>query len=219
MENKIILKVLVGSHAHGLANKKSDYDYRAVYVQPTSQILSLNHNYKANSWIEGVEDNTAYEIGHFLFLATKCNPTILEVFRAPVKFANEDGVKLRSLFEHVWEPKRSYDAFCGYGLNQRKKFLDRKDNRQDKYACAYGRTLYHLVQLLETGNFDTKIPEGEIRDTLLKFKKGKYLMGDVINFCEDWTNRAKIALEKCKEKKTDIEKINNFLLDIRKKYW
>jgi len=216
---KLILKVLCGSHAHGLASKSSDYDYRGVYVQPTSEILSLGHKYKANDWVEGEEDNTAYEIGHFLHLATKCNPTIMEVFKAPVKYANEDGVKLRSLFPDIWDSKRCYDAFTGYGLNQRKKFLDKKDNRQDKYACAYARTLYHLVELLTKGDFEVKIPDGEIKDTLMKFKKGKYLMGDVINFCEEWHQKAKEALERCKEKHTDLEKVNMFLLNIRKKYW
>jgi len=47
-DKKIILKVLVGSRAHGLANKDSDYDYRAVYVLPTSKILSLGYKYKGN---------------------------------------------------------------------------------------------------------------------------------------------------------------------------
>ena len=85
MENKkIILKVLVGSRAHGLADENSDYDYRAVYVVPTSKILSINYKYVANTWIEGKEDNTAYEIGHFLKLACNCNPTILEVLKAPI---------------------------------------------------------------------------------------------------------------------------------------
>jgi len=75
-----ILKVLVGSHAHGLATAESDFDYRAVFVQPTSEILGLGHKAQNNQWIEGDIDNTSYEIGHFLFLATKSNPTILEGF-------------------------------------------------------------------------------------------------------------------------------------------
>mgnify|MGYP001501964861 CR=1 FL=1 len=36
-----ILKVLVGSRAHGLSTETSDYDYRGVFVQPTETILSL----------------------------------------------------------------------------------------------------------------------------------------------------------------------------------
>ena len=40
---KEILKVLVGSRAHELHNKNSDYDYRGVFVLPTSEIFSLNY--------------------------------------------------------------------------------------------------------------------------------------------------------------------------------
>ena len=110
-EKEIILKVLVGSRAYGLADENSDYDYRAVYVLPTSKILSLEYRYKGNDWIEGDEDNTAYEIGHFLKLAVNCNPSILEIFKAPVAYAMEDGVKLRELFPYVWNPKGVFDAF------------------------------------------------------------------------------------------------------------
>jgi predicted nucleotidyltransferase len=39
MTKNIILKVLVGSRAHGLANEQSDYDSRSVYVTSTKEIL------------------------------------------------------------------------------------------------------------------------------------------------------------------------------------
>ena len=84
IKNTVILKVLVGSRAHKLDDKDSDYDYRSVYVTPTSNILSLNAKYSKTNWIEGNIDNTSYEIGHFLHLATKCNPTIMEVFKTPI---------------------------------------------------------------------------------------------------------------------------------------
>jgi len=89
-----ILKVLVGSHAHGLATAESDYDYRAVFVQPTEEILGLGHKAQNNQWLEGDIDNTSYEVGHFLFLASKSNPTILEVFHAPRKGTVIDSMDL-----------------------------------------------------------------------------------------------------------------------------
>lgn len=217
-DKKIILKVLCGSQAHGLADKDSDYDYRAVYVLPTSKILSLNYKYKGNDWIEGKEDNTAYEIGHFLKLATKCNPTILEVFRAPVIESNEDGENLRKLFPYVWNCLDVYNAFIGYGLNQRKKFLDKKDNRQHKYAVAYIRTLYNLSELLETKTFNVKITNEDLKEVLTKYKKGDYTFGEVIDAAELFQTECKKLLKDCKQK-ADINKVNEFLLDIRKKYW
>lgn len=213
---KIILKVLVGSHAHGLADKYSDKDYRGVYVLPTSEVLSLGYRYKGTDWMEGKADNTAYEIGHFLHLATKCNPTILEVFKAPIIKVNEDGEELRKLFPYVWNPKNAFDAFIGYGLNQRKKFLDKKDNRQNKYAVAYVRTLINLIDLLEHGTFSLEVDFLKLE--LWKFKRGNYQMGDLINLTERLTELAKSRLEECKHK-DNFDKVNKFLIKIRKRYW
>jgi len=212
-----ILKVLIGSRAYGLANEKSDYDYHAVYILPTSEILSLNYRYKGNDWIEGIEDNVSYEIGHFLKLAIKCNPTILEVFKAPIIEVNEDGLKLRTLFPYIWSPQQAFDAFVGYGLNQRKKFLDKKDNRQNKYAVAYIRVLLQLNQLLSKNDFNIEIPE-KCKNTLLDYKNGKYSFGDVIDMAEMLTATAKEFLKTCKNE-PNLNKINEFLIEIRKKYW
>ena len=217
-EKTVILKVLVGSRAHGLSNANSDYDYRAVYVLPTSQMLSIGYRYKGNSHVEGIEDNTSYEIGHFLHLATKCNPTILEVFKAPIIEANKDGKRLRKLFPYIWTPQQSFNAFVGYGLNQRKKFLNKKDNRQDKYACAYIRTLWNLIELLESKDFSVDITKSRIFKDLVNFKTGNYNMGEVINLSEMLTEIAQENLNNCSHE-ADINKVNEFLLDIRRRYW
>ncbi len=221
-EKKVILKVLVGSHAHGLADKTSDKDYRAVYVLPTSKILSLGYKYKGNDWIEGDEDNTAYEIGHFLHLAVHCNPSILEVFKAPIVETSKDadilvdGITLRALFPYVWNPKQAFDAFCGYGFNQRKKMLDKKDRRPNKFAVAYVRTLVNLIDLLEKETFSLEV--NFLKDELLRFKRGAYRIGEVIDLTERLQIMAKDRLEKCKHE-PDINKVNKFLVDIRKRYW
>ncbi len=219
MKNKTeILKVLVGSRAHNLHNEDSDYDYRSVYVLPTSKILSLGYKYKGNDWIEGKEDNMSYEIGHFSKLATKCNPSILEIFKAPVISANEDGKKLRDLFDYVWEPKRAFDAFTGYGYNQRKKFFKNKDNRADKYAVAWLRTLWQLGDLLMDKDFSVEIFNPYFRDDLFKIKAGDYQRGDIINKAEELEETARHYLDSC-DQKQDLEKVNDYLIKIRKKYW
>ena len=219
-EDKIpILKVLVGSRAHDLADENSDYDYRAVYVTPTSEILSLGFKYKGSDWIEGDEDNTSYEIGHFLHLATKCNPSILEVFQAPIITATKEGFQLQELFPYVWNTNDAFNAFVGYGVNQRKKFLDKKDNRQNKYAVAYIRVLYQLIQLLDVGDFKIAVDNKRgLRETLLRFKAGSYTPGEVIDLSESLLHEAQILREKCSHV-ANLDKINHFLLDIRKKYW
>jgi len=243
MENnrKEILKVIVGSVAHGLANKDSDTDYRSVYVLPTSEILSLNYKYSGSHWVEGESvDCTSYEIGHFLFLATKCNPSILEVMVAPVvesrKYIQVDreiasrgkhseidlGQELRDLLPYCWSPQYAFDAFTGYSLNQQKKMLANHLDRWQKYACAYLRTLANLIILLETGTFTLKVDDnqygGLLRDQITNIKENRVKPGWVIDEANIYLAVARRRLENCKHE-ADHTKVNDFLLKVRKQFW
>lgn len=220
MENREqILKVLVGSRAHGLHNENSDFDYRGVFVVPTSEILKVSKGKIKNThWVEDNNDDTSWEIGHFLHMSTKCNPTILETYLSPIIEATDEGEDMRALFDAVWNAKDVQNAFIGYGLNQRKKFLDNKDKRRDKYAAAYLRSLYNGYELLRTGTFTVLISETEIGDTVRRFKNGEYEIGEVISVCSAWEEEVRTAGSRC-DKKTDVEKVDDFLLKIRKSHW
>jgi uncharacterized protein len=213
-----ILKVIVGSKAHGLADANSDTDYRSVYVLPTADILSLGYKYKGNDWTEGEVDNTAYELGHFLHLALQCNPSILEVMVAEPVMFNRAGIQLRDLFPYVWTPKRAYDAFTGYSLNQRKKLLDKKDNRANKWACAYVRTLHNLIDLLKTGTFSLKVEDRNRYVLLKQLRAGDFQVGRVIDIAEGLMEEA-AGLLLTASNTQDVDKVNEFLISTRKEYW
>lgn len=262
MKKYEILKTIVGSQAHGLAEDGSDTDYRGVYITPTSEILKLGSKIKGSHWLEGEsEDNTAYEIGHFLHLAVHCNPSILEVFVAPevpllignyfelpkikpeyqnrisLEEANGStensiygtyswvGDELRELFPHLWTPQKVYDAFIGYGLNQRKKMLDNHLDRWSKYGTAYLRTLKNLIDLLNTGTFSLEIPEGDFKSYIRLVRAGKCTTGEIVDVSNDLTEEAKVALEDHLNNRAnfkqfqDIEKVNEFLLKVRREFW
>ena len=226
--NTTILKVLVGSRSHGLHNVDSDYDFRGVFVSPTSEILKLGAKIKNNSWFEGKEDQTMYEIGHFLHLATKCNPSILEVFKAPkqpIAYTKAEiarlelwGSKLNALFPYVWNPIGVFEAFRGYAHNQRKKMFDKKDGKQAKFAVAYLRTLINLCDLLRTGDFSVEIKDEAIKEDLLRIKSGNFKPGEVVDLAELLIDEAEMLRDQCTHE-PNIDKVNEFLLQIRKEFW
>jgi predicted nucleotidyltransferase len=229
MQPKTILKTIVGSHAHGLATPDSDYDYRGVFVAPTVELLKIDGKWRHTNWQEGDADVTSWEIGHFLNLSAKSNPTILEVYLAPLLTTemnhsgfpelDEWGIRLRELFPYVWSSRAVRDAFIGYGLNQRKKFLDNKDKRGPKYAAAFLRTLFNAWELLTFGTFTVRIADTPIGETVKRFKQGEYTIGEVIQTCQNAIENVDEAYEKMPEKHADIDKVNDFLLDVRKAFW
>lgn len=216
---KTILKSLVGSRAHGLHTEESDYDYRGVYVLPTSEILSLGFKYSGTSWIEGEVDDTSYEIGHFLQLCTKANPSVLEVLISEVtKVDSAYAQEMRDLLPYMFTPQDAFNAFAGYSKNQQKKLLDNHLGRKLKFGVAYVRTAFNLLDLFQTGSFSLEVTDSLRRKVLLDIKGGKFTDGEILNIAETQISLAKSMLEYV-ENKQNLGKINQFLLKVRKENW
>ncbi len=212
-----ILKVQVGSYAHGLAGPDSDRDFRSVFVIPTTDLFRLNFKYPSASWKEGQGDETSWEIAQFLSLAIHSHPLILETFLAPVVTKTDWGTELRALFPAVWTPQKAFDAFTGYATNQRTKFLDKKDDRPQKYGAAYVRVLFNLCELLETGTFTIRIRDTAMGKSIARIKEGTYRIGEVIDLGEELTQKAQEALRHCQHQ-PNLELVEDFLMRIRKAF-
>lgn len=226
--NKEILKVLVGSQAHGLATPDSDFDFRGVFVTPTSEILKLGGKVYQTNWIEGEVDDTSWELSHFLQMAVKSNPTILEVFLAPLVITHKEnnrpeyigpGNIFTEKFPLVWSSKGVHDAFIGYAHNQRKKFLDNKDNRNNKFAAAAARVLYNAYELLTTGTFTLRIIDTEVGQIVKRFKNGEYEHGEVMQHLHTWEQKVHDAFDNTPHHETDLDAVNEFLLKVRRENW
>jgi predicted nucleotidyltransferase len=223
----VILKVLVGSQAHGLAGRESDADYRGVYVMPTVEMFRLGFRYQGTRWAEDIPDDTSksgsgkdetlWEVGQFLALAVHCHPLLLEALQAPVVFSDRWGHELRALWPSIWEPRRAYEAFTGYAANQRKKMLEKKDARPAKYAAAYIRVLYNLCELLETGRFTVRILETPVGKTIADLKDGRYRPGEIIDLGEQWLDEADRRLARCRHV-PDLSRVDDYLVRVRKAF-
>jgi hypothetical protein len=212
-----ILKVLVGSHAHGLATPDSDRDYRSVFVIPTEDMFQLGFKPPSTQWTKGKTDETAWEVSAFLTLATQGHPLVLETFLAPVEQADVWGQRLRSLFPDVWSSEKAFESFVNYAHNQRQKFLEKKDGRPEKYAAAYLRVLQNLCELLETGTFTIHIAPTELGKKIVGIKQGKYRTGEVIDLGENLLLTAQ-QLRATSSHSENLTRINSFLIDIRREY-
>ena len=83
-----VLSVIVGSHAYGLDTDESDVDRRGVYVPPTRLFWTFE---KPPSAVDGPEqERLSWEVEHFLSLALKANPTVLEVLASDLAVTIEN---------------------------------------------------------------------------------------------------------------------------------
>jgi len=235
-EYKTILTTLVGSRAHGLETPTSDTDTRGVFVAKTSNILKLGGSPDQTRWSEGSIDDTAYELGKFLHMATKSNATILEVLHGPTIETTEVGEELKALFPYMWTSRGVMEAFKGYSRNQLTKFMDEKDNRPFKFSVAMLRVLLLGVELLRYGTITVNVKDQEkiLQDCKLPWtgssatdnssylklvKKELVGKGEIIDVYESLKLKLKSAYEANPDHTNDIGRINEFLLKVRKDNW
>jgi predicted nucleotidyltransferase len=212
-----ILKVVVGSHAHGLAGPDSDKDFRSVFVLPTADMFRVGFKYQGMRMMKEEADETSWEAAHFLQLALQGHPLVLETLVAPVVTMDDWGAELRQLFPHLWSAQAAYDSFLNYCDHQRRKMLEKKDGRPAKYAAAYVRVLFNLCELLERGTFSIRVAETPVGETVRRIKDGDYRPGEVIDLGECWTEEASRRLRSCSQQ-TRPDLADAFLLKLRKAF-
>lgn len=115
----LLLKVIVGSQAYGTNTPESDIDYKGIYMQPVEEILLGKYKPQINV----TDDEVYYEIGRFLELLKKNNPTIIEMLNIPEDCVEYKHEILDELFENrdKFLTKMCKHSFGGYAVAQIKK--------------------------------------------------------------------------------------------------
>lgn len=167
----IVLKVLVGSRAYGLAREESDSDLRGVFVPAASWHWSLA---KPPEQVENDEEQTViWEVEKFVGLALKGNPAILETLWSPaVLFASAIGRELLGLRERVLS-RAVYRSFLGYAEAQFvgiTRARERGGNVKLRHAMHMIRLLIVGEGLVRTGVL--MLDATEHRDRLLRVRDG-----------------------------------------------
>jgi hypothetical protein len=116
--NLILYECITGSKAYGLASPQSDTDIKGVFITPEDRYYGFAYEDQINN---ETNDISYFEIGKFLNLLCKSNPTVLEMLYSP-----DDCVSKRSSLFSAIEParflsKRCEDSFARYAFMQIKK--------------------------------------------------------------------------------------------------
>lgn len=115
----LLYEYIRGSHCHGINTPLSDVDTGGVFIAPQNQILGLGLDYQ-DIISDKKSDNTWYEIGKFMQLLLKSNPTILESLFIDDKFVLYEHPIITELKEHrdKFITKKCFAPFGGYARSQ-----------------------------------------------------------------------------------------------------
>ncbi len=207
---KIILKAIVGSKAYGLDTPESDEDIMGVFVAPTEEILGLKPI--KETIVQHNPDISFHEVGKFMKLAIKANPTILELLFIPEYLILTKEGKLLVENRKYFLSNIIFNSYGGYALSQAYK-LNRKGNdfkRYKKHARHCFRLLQQGKQLLETGTLDVRVKN---RDEL--FEISNLSPAELIKHFEDEFQQFK-EIKSILPDKPNYEKLNEVLLEIRR---
>jgi predicted nucleotidyltransferase len=224
---KEILKVIVGSHSHGLNDETSDTDYRSVFIHPTEFLLTIGAGRVGltnESNTKNEKDDVSFELTKFCSNAAKCNPTMLEILKSPiVKGSTAYGEELVKLFPHFLAKKHIYNAFKGYSFQQRKE-LQRGalslGKRRSKYKTAALRILYNGIELLRTGDFTIRIVDTELAEICKRARRGELPDEEFFTICDDLELQLGEAYTLSQlADYANYAEINKFILRVRKENW
>lgn len=121
--NQLLYEYIRGSHLYGLNHEHSDIDSSGVYFCPQEDLLGLGFNYKPQISDEK-HDCIWFEIGNYMHLLLKSNPTILESLFVPKdKIIGEVSPSFIPILENrdKFITKQCFKPMTAYAYEQIKK--------------------------------------------------------------------------------------------------
>lgn len=173
----IILKGVVGSTAYGLSTPESDVDTGGIYAVDTVELFKLHQPPLREQTIETKSpDVTLHEAHKFCRLASKCNPSILELlWLGSYEQLAPMGSALIVIRNHFLSAQAVKGAYLGYANEQMLRLnaakivqrltTDERRQKMAKHARHVARLLYQGYQLYRTSTLPVKLPNaGLIRE-------------------------------------------------------
>ncbi len=119
-QNLILLECISGSRAYGLENKHSDTDIKGVFYLPKSYYYGLQSDYIAQV-SNKTNDEVYYELGRFVELLLKNNPTVMELLATPNDKVLYRHPLMDKLKTEWFLSKLCQHTFAGFANSQIKK--------------------------------------------------------------------------------------------------
>lgn len=231
---RTILLAEVGSYAYGTNTPDSDRDYKGICIPPIEYYLGLQsfneYNSAGGKNFKNAKNDIDVTISHltkFALNAMKGVPNNIEL----LFIEKSEYIKLTSLGEmlvdhrHLFLSKRLEAKYRGYAKSQLDKLRKSQKHDDDPLVRQYGyntkllmhtvRLLTSAIEILETGDFQTRRPN---REQLLACRNGKYSLQEAFDMIEYYDQQLQQALfHTTLPDAPDETKINSLVIEINKK--
>lgn len=212
----VCYSAIVGSRAHGLEADGSDTDRRGFFIP--SALLHFSLDGVPNQIVHDSDQLCYWEVGRFVRLALKANPTVLDTLFSPeVEFSLAWGERLLEI-RHRFLSRLAEQTFTGYAESQFNK-MQRAHERGDPVTLRHAM---HLVRLLRvaaalgrTGRLDIVVP-AEHRDELKAIKRGDIAWAEIARLHAHLTEECRRAFATTPlPEHPDRSAADRFLIDLR----
>jgi len=113
--NLILLECISGSKAYGLATPESDTDIKGVFILPKDQFYGLDYVSQVS---DKKNDVVYFEVGRFVELLIKNNPTIIELIGTVGESIMYKDPLMNLFQKEDYLSKLCKDTFAGYAKSQ-----------------------------------------------------------------------------------------------------
>ncbi len=171
MVTNVLLSGIVGSTAYGLAREGSDVDRLGIFAAPTVEVAGLDWHHDRETHVTTKPDSTMHEVGKWVRLALKGNPTITELTWLPPDLLDHVdpvfGARLIGMRTAFLSDRGVRSAYGGYARQQAHRLQGRGDGsfssdtrkRTTKHARHLLRLLRQGRELLTTGQLTVRVED------------------------------------------------------------
>ena len=169
---RLLLLGVTGSTAYGLAHADSDVDRQGIYTVPTETVLGLSFTVqKASRVFTDPDDIQLHEIGKYVGLVLKGNPTVTELLFLDAYEVRDPAIEpLFELRSSLLGAETVRNAYTGYAVAQARRLVNRQEAGQKgfnsdlaKRTAKHGRHCFRLLlqadELLRTGQITVDVSD------------------------------------------------------------
>src|SRR5574344_1067156 len=214
----LIYKYIRGSRLYNLNTENSDIDYSGIFVEDIDELLGLGFNYRREISDEK-HDLVYYEIGVYMKLLLKSNPTILESLFIPQDKILIDSPEINEIrgYRDELVTKSCFNAFCGYSSSRLTTLHNiPEDTTYDSKDIMHSFRL--IAMCTEVANGDGfNVVRTKDHDFLMDVRNNKFTRSEITKLLKEKIDEMESAMKTSKIKdKIDENLINSILLKIRK---